>query len=196
MEFDNYSSHLRVFETLLKSFHIDYVLEFGMGQYSTPFFAKRCTSVVSVEQESKEWYDKTVAQVQAPNWEPVFECNPGVVFDYFDKHGRKFDLVFSDGVPQTRCQIANLAMRRNVPFVVLHDAEKIWYYRWNLLDIPDNYYRFNFRHCDGAGKVTAILANTGHDTIDKLDVPDHERVVHAYTAPKQPIIEIKLDKKQ
>ena len=196
MEFDNYSSHLRVFEKILASFPVNDVLEFGMGKYSTPFFAERCKAVVSIEQESKEWYDKTVAEVKAPNWEPIFEVNPATVFEHFDKQLRRFDLVFSDGVPQTRCLIANLAMRRAVPFVVLHDAEKIWYYRWNLLDIPNNYYRFNFRHRDGAGKVTAILTNTGQDAIEKWDVPEFERVVLAYTGPQQLVLEIKLDKKQ
>ncbi len=192
MGFDNYSSHLLVFEKLLSSFQIYDVLEFGMGMYSTPFFAKRCGRVVSVEQESQEWYDKTVAAVQSPNWEPFFECNPAAVFDHFDRQNRRFDLVFSDGVPQTRTLIANLAMRRNIPFVVLHDAEKIWYYRWNLLDIPQQYCRFDFQHRQGSGKVTAILANTGCEVIDKWEVPDHDRVIHAYSSPGQPVIAIKL----
>jgi hypothetical protein len=196
MAFDNYSSHLLVFEKLLASFPVNNALEFGMGKYSTPFLAQRCKSLVSVEQESKEWYDKITTEVRSLNWEPVFECDPSIVFDHFDKLGRKFDLIFSDGASQTRCLIANLAMRRSVPFIVLHDAEKIWYYRWNMLDIPESYYRFNFRHMDGAGKVTAILANMGQYAIDKWQVAEHERVVQAYTSPKQPILEIRLDKKQ
>jgi len=121
--------HLLVFEKLLASFPITYVLEFGMGRYSTPFFVERCRSVVSVEQEDRARYDETVAQVKSARWEPFFECNPATVFEHFEKQSRKFDLVFSDGVPQTRSMIANLAMRKGIPFVVLHDAEKVWDYR-------------------------------------------------------------------
>ncbi|HSV26732.1 MAG TPA: hypothetical protein VLH60_02465, partial [Sedimentisphaerales bacterium] len=83
MEYDDYSSHLRVFEQLLSSFKINDVLEFGMGKYSTPFLTDRCGHLVSVEQESREWYDKTVAAVRSPNWEPFFECNPAAVFEHF-----------------------------------------------------------------------------------------------------------------
>jgi hypothetical protein len=192
MDFDNYRSYLLIFEKLLGSFEVNDVLEFGMGEYSTPFLAQRCRRIVSVEQESRQRYDRTVAAIQSPNWEPFFECNPAAVFEHFDRQKRQFDLVFSDGVPQTRCLIANLAMRKHVPFVVLHDAEKVWHYRWNLLDIPETYYRFNYRHRDSAGKVTTLLTNTGQEEIDKWEIPGCDRVVHAYAGPRQPVLEIKL----
>lgn len=191
METDNYSTHLLVFEKLISSFKVYDVLEFGMGDQSTPFLAKRCGRLVSVEQESQERYDKTVAALDSPNWEPFFECNPATVFEHFERQHRHFDMVFSDGVPQTRSMIANLAMRKNVPFVVLHDAEKVWHYRWHLLDIPENYYRFNFKNLS-ANKVTTVIANTGKEAIEKWDLPGYERVVLAYSSPKQPVLEIKL----
>ena len=196
MAIDNYSSHLLVLEKILTSFPVNDVLEFGMGKYSTPFFAARCKSVVSIEQESKEWYEKTAAEVTSSNWEPLFECNPAMVFDHFDKMGRRFDLVFSDGSPATRYLVANQAMRRNVPFVVLHDAEKVWYYRWNLLEIPEQYYRFNFRRREGSPKTTTILSNTGDEVIDKWEITGHDRVLHAYSGPQQPIVEVILTKDQ
>jgi hypothetical protein len=195
METDSYSSHLHVFEKLIGDFKIYDVLEFGMGMHSTPFLAKHCGRVVSVEQESQERYDQTVAMVKSPNWEPFFECNPATVFEYFERQNRRFDMVFSDGVPQTRSMIANLAMRKNIPFVVLHDAEMVWHYRWHLLDIPNNYYRFNFKNLQ-ANKVTTIIASTGQAEIEKWDMPGFERVVLAYSSPKQPVLEVKLHNNQ
>jgi len=190
MEFNNYSSHLAVFEKILDSFKTDGVLEFGLGEYSTPFFAERCRFVVSIEQESKDWFDKIKAKINSPNWHPVFQRDPKAVFQYFDEKGTKFDLVFSDGLAQTRCLVANLAMERNVPIVILHDAEKIWYYRWNLLNIPANYSRFDFRSQLGARKVTAVLTNQDANIIEKLNIPGHDRILLAYNSPSQPIFQI------
>jgi len=190
--FNNYSSHLTVFETLFNSFKINSVLEFGLGEYSTPFFAGRSQLVVSIEQESKEWFDKTRVKINSPNWHPVFQQDPEAVFKYFDDKGMRFDLVFSDGLAQTRCLVANMAMKRNTPVVVLHDAEKIWYYQWNLLNIPNNYSRFDFRCRSGIRKVTSILINHNAEIIEKTDIPGHDRVILAYSSPTQPIIQIPL----
>ena len=189
MEFDSYSSHLAVFEKIFSSFNIESVLEFGMGKYSTVFFAERCKLAVSIEQENQQWYEKLSSEIHSPNFFSVFQENPEAVFQYFDEKGTRFDLVFSDGMTNTRCLVANLAMARNVPMVVLHDAEKIWYYRWNLLNIPADYRRFDFRGKQGAKKVTTILTNRDADIVDGWDVPGHERILQTYSSPSQPIIQ-------
>ena len=188
--FNNYSSHLSVFETIFNSFRINNVLEFGLGEYSTPFFASRSQFVVSIEQESKDWFNKTREKINSPNWHPVFQQDPSVIFKYFDAQQIKFDLVFSDGLAPTRCLVANMALERNVPIVVLHDAEKIWYYRWNLLNIPNNYCRFDFRCQSGIKKVTSILLNQTPEIIEKSVIPGHDRIILAYSSPTQPIIQI------
>ena len=72
MEFDNYGSHLRVFEKVFATFETKKVLEFGLGQFSTPFFVNHAELVVSVEQESKEWYERIKARIHSANWCPVF----------------------------------------------------------------------------------------------------------------------------
>ena len=190
MEFNNYSSHLSVFEKLFTSYRIDSILEFGLGEYSTPFFTGRCPFVVSIEQESREWFDKIKAKINSQSWYPIFQRDPAAVFKYFDDKSKKFDLVFSDGLAQTRCLVANMALERNVPIVVLHDAEKIWYYRWNLLNIPANYSRFDFRCRSGVKKVTAVLVNHNADVIESIEIPDHDRIILAYSSPKQPIVQI------
>jgi len=190
MEFDNYSSHLSVFEKIHSAFNINSVLEFGLGEYSTAFFAERCGFVVSVEQENSQWYDKIKAKISSPNWHPVFQREPRAVFQYFDDKGIRFDLVFSDGLAETRCLVANLAMERNTPVVILHDAEKIWYYRWNLLNIPANYSRFDFRSRAGVRKVTAVLTNHDADIIEQWNIPGHDRVLQAYSSPNQPVIQM------
>jgi 16S rRNA G966 N2-methylase RsmD len=190
MGFDNYGSHLSVFEKIFEVFEAESVLEFGPGKYSTVFFAKRCKSVVSIEQESLEWYEKLKSEINSPNWNIIFQRNPKVIFEQFDAANKKFDLVFSDGAYQSRCLVANMAMERNTPLVVLHDAEKIWYYRWNLLDIPANYSRFDFRHQQGTRKVTTVLTNKPADIMEKWKIPEHDRILQAYSSPRQPVLQI------
>ncbi len=190
MTFDNYRSHLSVFEKIHGTFNINRVLEFGLGEYSTPFFVEHCGFVVSIEQESREWYDKIKAKINSLNWHPVFQRDPEAVFQYFNNKDAAFDLVFSDGLAQTRCLVANQAMQRNVPLVVLHDTEKIWYYRWNLLDIPSGYSRFDFRCRTGVHKVTTVLTNHDANIIDQWSIPEHDRILQAYSSPCQPIVQI------
>ncbi len=190
MGFDNYSSHLLVFEKIFEVFEVRNVLEFGPGKYSTPFFVKRCKAVVSIEQESREWYERLKSEINSPTWNIIFQQDPKVIFGQFNAANVKFDLVFSDGAHQMRHLAANMAMERNVPLVVLHDAEKIWYYKWNLLDIPVNYCRFDFRHQKGAKKVTTILANKQMDVIEKWKIPEHDRILLVYSSPRQPIFQI------
>ena len=190
MEFDNYSSHVLVLGKILESFEVKRVLEFGMGKFSTPFLAERSEHVVSVEQGSREWYEKLKGEIKSPNWEGIFQVDPRVIFERFDSERQGFDLVFSDGIAETRCLVANLAMERGVRFVVLHDAEKVWYYRWNLLNISAEYSRFDFRHLKGANKVTTILTKGNQQIIERWDIAEHERVLQAYSSPGQPIFHI------
>jgi hypothetical protein len=193
MPFDNYASHLHVFEKVFTTFEIHKVLEFGLGTYSTQFFADRADVVVSVEQESKEWYEEMRAQITSANWHPIFQPDPRVVFEHFDKKNQHFDLVFSDGAAVTRCLIANMAMERNVPVVVLHDVEQVWYYSWNLLNIPASYARFNFRHREGMNKVTTVLTDRHQADLERWMVADHDRILQAYSSPGQPVIEVQYD---
>lgn len=188
--FDNYSSHLNVFEKLFSSFEISTVLEFGLGSYSTPFFASHAEHVTSVEQESREWFDKMAREISAQNWHSIYEPDPKQIFTTARHEGKCFDLVFSDGKADTRCQVANLAMAMGAPFVVLHDAEKVWYYRWNLLDIPGHYSRFNYCHRAGARKITSLLVAKGASLIDSWTIPEHDRVVLCYSSPQQPMFQM------
>ncbi len=188
MEFDNYKSHLHVFENIFRTHNIRSVLEFGMGKYSTTYFASHAELVVSVEQESEEWYEQMKVETSSPNWHHVFQADPRPVFQYFDQKDTKFDLVFSDGKADTRVLVANLAMQKNVPVVVLHDAEKIWYYRWDQLCIGANYRRYDFQCQHGLCKVTSVITNINAELVDRLVIPEHNRIMQAYSSPSQPII--------
>ncbi len=84
-------------------------------------------------------------------------------------------------------------MERNVPIVVLHDSEQVWYYHWNLLSIPANYARFNFCHRKGVNKVTTILTNDKQNIPQQWDIPDHDRILQAYSSPGQPVIQLRYD---
>ena len=190
MEPYNYSSHLLIFERVFETFEIKRALEFGIGKFSTPFLVKNAKMVVSVEQESKEWYETIKKQINSSSWNHIFQPDPQVVFEKFDALNENFDLVFSDGAVKTRCLVANLAMERNVPVVVLHDAEKVWFYQWNLLRIPADYARFNFRHQGGVNKVTSILTNSNQNILEQWDIPDHDRILLAYSSPSQPVVEL------
>lgn len=192
--FDDYGSHLAVLEKVLTSFDVKSVLEFGLGDFSTPLFATHCRVVVSVEQESREWLEKIRAKINSENWHSVFQPDPREIFRHFDAAGQRFDLVFSDGLASTRCLVANMALERGVPLVLLHDAEKIWYYQWNLLDIPADYSRFDFRHQQGNRKVTAILANGNQNILEQLEIDDHERILLAYSTPNQPVFQFRYDR--
>ncbi len=175
--FNNYSSHLNVLDKIFSSFSINSVLEFGLGMYSTKYFTEHAQYVISVEQESHEWYDKVRAEIKTPSWGPVFQANPIAVFQYFDYKQIGFDLVFSDGAKDTRCMVANMALERKVPFVVLHDAEHIKWYRWDELIIPAGYHQFYFCCKNGHNKTTSIITNKSAELIEGWNVPEHERVV-------------------
>jgi len=190
MEFNNYGSHYHVFDKIFTTFEVNTALEFGLGEYSTKFFASHCQSLTSVEQNSKEWYEKVKAKVSSANCQFVFQPDPHVVYEYFDTNNQKLDLVFSDGCEMTRHIVANLAMERDIPFVVLHDTEKIWYYRWNLLDIPTKYSRFDFRSREGVGKVTTIFTNKFASILEQWLIPEHDRILQVCGSPTQPLIQL------
>jgi hypothetical protein len=187
---NNYGSHIKLFEAIFGTVNINNVLEFGMGDFSTGFFTDRCGFVVSVEQESMDWYNRLIGKISSNNWKGHFEEDPKVIFEEYSKQGISFDLVFSDGKADTRRQVAELAFDRKIPIVVLHDAEKVWYYHWNLLDIPGEYMRFDFRCMDNELKVTTVLTNRYYQEFRALEVPQHERIFQAYSSPRQPIIQI------
>jgi hypothetical protein len=67
----------------------------------------------------------------------------------------------------------------------------VWYYQWNLLRIPVNYKRFDFRCKQSEGKVTTVLANQNDDFVDRWEVDEHERIIQAHSSPTQPVIQFK-----
>lgn len=190
-----YNSHLSVLEKILTTFEIGNVLEFGLGIFSTPLFVKYAKKVVSIEQMNEKWQEIIKAEIKSANWRSFFQPDPQIVFDCFDNSHSSFDLVFSDGDPITRCIVANLAMKRNVPFVVLHDAEQIWCYRWDLLDIPPHYSRFNYSSLRKVNdrKVTTVLTNKDKGILDQWRISDHDRVLLSYSSENQPVIQFPYD---
>ena len=99
-------------------------------------------------------------------------------------------MVFSDGAAATRAQVANLAMDRNIPLVVLHDTEKVWHYKWDRLNIGSPYKRFDFRSCEKEQKATTILTNSKSELVDEWIIEGHDRIIQAYSSPTQPIVQI------
>jgi len=87
-----------------------------------------------------------------------------------------FDLVFVDGDQHSRVDHANRALRAGVPLVVLHDTEKVRYYQWNLLTVPSQYQRYNFRCTRGNGKMTTVFTSKYKTEVSQLRPKDHEKV--------------------
>ena len=190
MKYSTYSSHLAVLEKVFECFKINSTLEFGMGSYSTPFMARQSRTLISVEQESQQWYDKVCKEITGSNFHPIYEPDPKKIFNTFSAADEKFDLVFSDGKADTRCMVANMAMELDVPIVLLHDTDQIWYYKWDRLRIPKKYSRFDFRWRTPNQKMTTVLTTHKSDFVDGWEVAEHDRVLQAYSSPNQPVIRI------
>lgn len=155
-----WGSHLHLLKKLFAQDEIKSVIEFGGGNFSTPFFVDNCDRVLSVEHDSK-WAEMMKEKYgQRGNLEVVDwkynDRNPyapdEVGFNvgffrtdiYLDKYPpEKFDLMFIDGPHETRAPCFNKAAKwaddiRPRHFV-LHDAESWDNYRYDTLEIPEGY---------------------------------------------------------
>lgn len=123
-----YSTHLPV----LKEYAKGNAVEFGMGDYSTPLLLEKCDTLVSIEMQSRDWYNKIHEEYKnEPMWKSVFM--PGA-YDFLRVRlpdNLHFALV--DGHVKSRWACVNYMMQLRVPVIVAHDTEDPRY-KWDLID--------------------------------------------------------------
>jgi prepilin-type processing-associated H-X9-DG protein len=167
---DKYATHMPIIDGIFSEFvesqHWD-VLEFGMGMYSTPFFAKYAANVTAVEQQDEEWYRKMLAELVGVE---------GVKLCYM--HGphaglslvQRVDFAFVDGHVHGRAPAVNALLLEDVPIIVLHDSELVDYYGLKSINVPYGYNVYNYKHTM-VGKNTTVF--TTYDLSDSV-FEEHE----------------------
>jgi len=147
-----YATHLELLEFLFRSFDIKSVVEFGLGNYSTRYFLDSGCLLVSVETQSKEWYDRITAEFDNDLWIHHF-INYKEFADV--RYPDRIDLVFVDGHEANRPEVANYFFDK-ANFIVCHDFQKSKYYGWDRLLIPPHYRLLTWQ-CMGV--TTALFIN-------------------------------------
>jgi len=130
---DLYKTHLEVIEFVLDNCDIKKVIEFGPGNYSTDLFVKRQMDLVSVEQQSFDWY-KHIKET-FPKISLFYEPNLDFTFSRFKMSYNQFDLVFIDGHEHSRAVLTNIATNKT-KIIICHDTEpkNSHIYGWGVVD--------------------------------------------------------------
>lgn len=135
--YNPYNSHIPVLETLFKNREIKRVLETGSGFGSTVFFMNRCESVLSIEMQSEDWYEK-VKEAVGSKVKLVKEMDPVKAVGIIKALPEKFDLAFIDGHGANRWAQANAAFDKT-DLVVVHDTEAM-IYQWEKVILPKGWF--------------------------------------------------------
>ena len=136
---DGFGSHLKMFKLIFEYKEVNSMIEFGMGDFSTPFFIENVKEeIISIEMQQKSWYDKIHEQFsKSEKWTGI-SCIGR--FDFMKlKIYKEFDLAFVDGHGDSRPECINF-ISEFVPSIVVHDTETLSY-RWNLIHLPGDYIR-------------------------------------------------------
>jgi len=147
---DTWGSHLYVFRELFEwTGDLESIVEFGSGEFSTPFLAEHCRELISVE-TSRRYYNR------------ARELYPGVTVRFvpaqfmheFNVIAPWTDLVFVDSDRRFRKILVEWALEQRVPYVVLHDADKPRLYGYDRVRVPSGYLA---RVCRVVPKTTVLL---------------------------------------
>jgi hypothetical protein len=154
---DAYATHIPVLDAIFRFRNINTILEFGMGNNSTPLLVEKSqTSVISVEMQQSNWYETMVNQdlINNKKWSPILCLGSHSIFENKDIMNRSYDLVFVDGHGDSRPECINYFFGKS-SVIVAHDVEAPCY-RWNLVDMPEDYRMFYYSKLDPA---TAVYSN-------------------------------------
>lgn len=144
-EIDGYSNHIHLFSKIFELKKIKNMFEYGCGK-SSEYLVQHCDKLISLEMQSELYYEKTKSQL-LPKYLDKFAifCAIGQQnWDFINKFSIPFDLVFVDGHGDSRPECINNAFILNIPIIVTHDTEYSGY-RWNLVNMPENYFCYNFK---------------------------------------------------
>lgn len=134
-----YSTHLLTLHNLFKEEKIKNVFEFGCGMYSTFLFADKCETVISIEMQNEDWFNKLKEKI--PN-NVTLLCQLGTdkaidTLNYLGEQGQRFDLIFVDGHGDSRWKAINMASKYT-NIIVAHDTEYPGY-RWDLVNLDESW---------------------------------------------------------
>ncbi|NBP58368.1 hypothetical protein EBU71_17915 [bacterium] len=137
---DVYGTHLPILQTISNVISCDSVFEFGMGNFSTKFFAERYQKVIAVEMQEESWYEEVKKSVK--DWvhqDVKLLCGIGMTpaLEILALIKGKFSLIFVDGHGGNRWQCINKSFGRS-DIIVSHDTETEGY-NWNLVQKPEEY---------------------------------------------------------
>jgi hypothetical protein len=140
---DLYSTHLEFLQTILNYVgKLKFIVEFGMGDYSTEVLLKKSEQLISIEMQSKEWFEKIFKKFSnLNNWKPYELLGP---LEFTKLNFDNADLAFVDGHGSTRPECINLMFEKNVPYVIAHDTEESSY-GWNRIMQPEDYFKYEFK---------------------------------------------------
>lgn len=116
---DGYGSHLLILEALRQRTNYQRVLEFGGGEYSTPFFMGiPNASVTTVETQDHDWYLK----IKEINPNTLWIPDHNEVLTFAKEYQANFDILFLDTHQDLRWKIATELQGRGMA-TVIHDSE-------------------------------------------------------------------------
>src|ERR1044072_104888 len=137
----SYGTHLPVLTYLLDTFDVRSVMEFGLGNFSTPFFLSRGVRLTSVETD--EGWLRHFVGLPAPNHKVIFHPDPNV-HDIFEDvcRNNRYDLALVDGPRTTRWRCVNVLFER-ATIIVAHDT-KSDHYDWHRIILPPGFCKMDY----------------------------------------------------
>ena len=179
---NEYGTHYPVLSEILKKFKMKNVLEFGTGFFSTGLFVKKCKSVLSIEMQYVDWFDK----VKEKYFEEIesgilsIKCivgDSGVdAIKYLeDNHSdQKFDMVFVDGAGGSRYNCANYA-KTITDTIICHDTEYPGY-GWENIVVDGEWVWLDVKIYD---TWTSVMTKR-KDIIDYINTFDYMKLRDTY----------------
>lgn len=122
-KFDGYGSHIMILEKVKQLTNFKNILEFGGGNYSTPYFMKIPGSkVTTIESQSYDWYLK----VKEINPNTLWMPDHNEVLEYTKTQVSPKDLVFLDTHQDLRYKLVPIVCEYTQT-IILHDSETTLY---------------------------------------------------------------------
>lgn len=132
---DPMGSHIEYLTEIIDKFGVKDVVEFGCGDYSTALFVSKCASVLSIEMQNAEWFEKVMSQyIDVESFRALYMPGPVEACEYVTTQTPRVDLVFVDGHPERWRQV-NAAFHVT-DTIVVHDSEASYDYHWDLVNLP------------------------------------------------------------
>jgi predicted O-methyltransferase YrrM len=142
-DIDLYSTHIEFIKEIFKLKGIlNKVVEFGTGNYSTQTLIENSNEVISIEMQSKEWYEEMKNKFEkAQNWKIIESIGP-YTYENLDLYDNT-DFCFVDGHGDSRPECINMMISKKCPIIMSHDTEEEGY-GWKRV-ISDDYYSITFK---------------------------------------------------